>query len=194
MSVTIRLTRAGSKKVPFYRVVAADSRSPRDGRFIEQLGVYDPLRDPVEFRVDETRLDHWLSVGALPSQTVGELLRRAEARRPRPPRRRPSQRSIVSSRMSDAVEKGRGRGAREQREPSLRELVDYLARGLVDHPEEVEVEEVEEPDALVFELKVAEEDLGKVIGKQGRTAKALRTILSAASAKTRRRVILEILE
>jgi uncharacterized protein len=79
-------------------------------------------------------------------------------------------------------------------QPALRELVDYLARGLVDRPEEVEVEEVSEPDALVFELKVAEEDLGKVIGKQGRTAKALRTILSAASAKTRRRVILEILE
>ncbi len=76
MSVTIRLTRAGSKKVPFYRVVAADRRSPRDGRFIEQLGVYDPLRDPPEFRVDTARLQHWLSVGALPSQTVGELLRR----------------------------------------------------------------------------------------------------------------------
>ncbi|HVZ71515.1 MAG TPA: 30S ribosomal protein S16 [Polyangia bacterium] len=76
MSVTIRLTRAGSKKVPFYRVVAADHRSPRDGRFIEQLGVYDPLRNPVEFRVDEARLEHWLKVGALPSQTVGELLRR----------------------------------------------------------------------------------------------------------------------
>ena len=76
MAVTIRLTRAGSKKVPFYRVVAADRRSPRDGRFIEQLGVYDPLRDPVEFRVDETRLAHWLKMGALPSQTIGELLRR----------------------------------------------------------------------------------------------------------------------
>ena len=76
MSVTIRLTRAGSKKVPFYRVVAADHRAPRDGRFIEQLGVYDPLRTPVEFRVDETRLQHWLSVGALPSETVGQLLRR----------------------------------------------------------------------------------------------------------------------
>lgn len=76
MGVTIRLTRAGSKKVPFYRVVAADRRSPRDGRFIEQLGVYDPLRDPVEFRVDEERLAHWLKVGALPSQTVSELLRR----------------------------------------------------------------------------------------------------------------------
>lgn len=75
MSVTIRLTRAGSKKVPFYRVVAADKRSPRDGRFIEQLGVYDPLRVPVEFRVDQQRLDHWLKMGALPSQTVGELIR-----------------------------------------------------------------------------------------------------------------------
>jgi small subunit ribosomal protein S16 len=76
MSVTIRLTRAGTKKVPFYRIVAADHRSPRDGRFIEQLGVYDPLREPIEFRVDETRLSHWLSVGAVPSETVGQLLRR----------------------------------------------------------------------------------------------------------------------
>jgi small subunit ribosomal protein S16 len=76
MAVTIRLTRAGSKKVPFYRVVAADHRSPRDGRFIEQLGVYDPLRDPVEFRVNQERLDYWIKNGAVPSQTVGELLRR----------------------------------------------------------------------------------------------------------------------
>jgi len=76
MAVTIRLTRAGAKKVPFYRVVAADRRSPRDGRFIEQLGVYDPLRDPVEFRVNEERLAYWLKNGALPSQTISELLRR----------------------------------------------------------------------------------------------------------------------
>jgi small subunit ribosomal protein S16 len=76
MAVTIRLTRAGAKKVPFYRVVAADTRSPRDGRFIEQLGVYDPLRDPAEFRVDGDRLAHWLKAGAVPSQTVSELLRR----------------------------------------------------------------------------------------------------------------------
>ena len=82
--------------------------------------------------------------------------------------------------MSDAVENGRADAPRASGTTALRELVDYLARGLVDHPEEVEVEEISEPDALVFELKVAEEDLGKVIGKQGRTAKALRTILSAA--------------
>ena len=76
MAVTIRLTRAGSKKVPFYRVVAADRRSPRDGRFIEQLGIYDPLRDPVEFRVDAERVEYWIKVGAVPSPTVGELLSR----------------------------------------------------------------------------------------------------------------------
>ena len=69
-----------------------------------------------------------------------------------------------------------------------------MAKGLVDQPEVVEVTEVEEPDALVYELKVAEEDLGKVIGKQGRTAKALRTVVAAASAKLRRRILLEILE
>jgi predicted RNA-binding protein YlqC (UPF0109 family) len=95
--------------------------------------------------------------------------------------------------MSDVVQ-SKVRGSADALEPALRDLVDFLARGLVDHPEEVEVDEVEEPDALVYELKVAEDDLGKVIGKQGRTAKALRTILSAASAKSRRRVILEILE
>ena len=78
--------------------------------------------------------------------------------------------------------------------PPLRELVLFLARSLVEHPDEVEVQEIEEPDALVYELKVAESDLGRVIGRQGRTAKALRTVLSAASAKMRRRAILEILE
>ena len=78
--------------------------------------------------------------------------------------------------------------------PLLRELVLYLARALVEHPDEVAVEEIDEPDATVFELKVAESDLGRVIGRQGRTAKALRTVLSAASAKMKRRAILEILE
>jgi predicted RNA-binding protein YlqC (UPF0109 family) len=73
-------------------------------------------------------------------------------------------------------------------------LVLFLARALVEHPDQVQVEEIQEPDAVVYELKVAESDLGRVIGRQGRTAKALRTVLSAASAKMRRRAILEILE
>jgi len=75
MAVTVRLTRGGGKKTPFYRVVVADTRSPRDGRFIEQIGIYDPLREPREVRMNSDRLDHWLSVGARPSQTVHELIR-----------------------------------------------------------------------------------------------------------------------
>ncbi|HEY0708950.1 MAG TPA: 30S ribosomal protein S16 [Polyangia bacterium] len=82
MAVTLRLTRAGGKKAPFYRVVAADSRSPRDGRFIEQVGVYDPLRSPAEIKLNADRIDHWLSVGATPSQTVGELIRVARKSAP----------------------------------------------------------------------------------------------------------------
>ena len=77
MAVTLRLTRAGGKKAPFYRVVAADSRSPRDGRFIEQVGIYDPLRSPAEVKLDTARIEHWLSVGAVPSQTVSELIHRS---------------------------------------------------------------------------------------------------------------------
>jgi uncharacterized protein len=76
----------------------------------------------------------------------------------------------------------------------VKELLELIVRSLVDHPQEVVVSEVDERSGMVLELRVAQDDLGKVIGKQGRTAKALRTILSAASAKTRRRVILEILE
>lgn len=78
MSVVLRLTRAGGKKTPFYRVVAADKRSPRDGRFIEQIGVYNPLSTPPEIRFDLPRVDHWLSVGALPSDTVGTLIKAAK--------------------------------------------------------------------------------------------------------------------
>jgi len=76
----------------------------------------------------------------------------------------------------------------------IKTLVEEIAKALVDTPDGVVVKEIAGEHATVFELRVAEGDLGKVIGKQGRTAKALRTILSAASVKTRRRVMLEILE
>ena len=76
----------------------------------------------------------------------------------------------------------------------MRDLIDYIARALVDHPEEVSVTEVEGNQTSVLELKVAKEDLGKVIGKKGRTARAMRTILGAASAKLKKRTVLEIIE
>jgi small subunit ribosomal protein S16 len=75
MAVHLRLSRLGGKKSPFYRVVAADSRSPRDGRFIEHIGIYDPTSEPTQIRFDEPRLEHWLKVGARPSTTVAELIK-----------------------------------------------------------------------------------------------------------------------
>ena len=76
----------------------------------------------------------------------------------------------------------------------MKELIGYIAQALVDHPEQVNVSEVEGDQKDVLELKVAKEDIGKIIGKQGRTARAMRTILTAASAKTKKRTVLEIVE
>jgi hypothetical protein len=77
---------------------------------------------------------------------------------------------------------------------SLKELIEFVARALVDRPESVQVSEISGEQTVVLELRVAKEDLGKVIGKQGRTVRAMRAILSAASAKARKRAELEILE
>jgi hypothetical protein len=76
----------------------------------------------------------------------------------------------------------------------MKELVQYLAKSLVNNPDAVEVKETEGENALVFELKVAKEDLGRIIGKQGRTAKSIRTLLNAAASRTNRKVVLEIVE
>lgn len=77
MAVRIRLARHGKKKAPFYRLVVSDSRSPRDGRFIEMLGTYNPMTDPAEVNVDGERAMHWLKNGATPSDTARALLRKA---------------------------------------------------------------------------------------------------------------------
>lgn len=74
MAVKIRLARAGAKKAPFYRVVAADSRAPRDGRFIEILGRYNPRTDPSTIELDVEKIDAWIAKGATPSETVAKLI------------------------------------------------------------------------------------------------------------------------
>lgn len=73
MAVKLRLRRMGAKKRPFYRIVAADSRSPRDGRFIELVGTYNPLAEPAEVNIDEEKALKWLSDGAKPSDTVRDI-------------------------------------------------------------------------------------------------------------------------
>ena len=77
--VKIRLKRMGAHKKPFYRVVVADSRTPRDGRFIEEIGTYDPLKDPAEIKIDNEAAQKWLSQGAQPTDTVRALLKKSGA-------------------------------------------------------------------------------------------------------------------
>ncbi len=77
--VKIRLRRMGAKKTPFYRIVVADSRYPRDGRFIEEIGYYNPAADPAELKVDNDRAQAWIKTGAQPTETVRALLKKAGA-------------------------------------------------------------------------------------------------------------------
>ena len=76
--VKIRLRRMGAKKAPFYRVVVADSRYPRDGRFIEEIGTYDPLTEPATIKIDMERAKYWISNGAQPTDTVRALLKKVD--------------------------------------------------------------------------------------------------------------------
>ncbi len=75
--VKIRLRRMGAKKNPFYRIVVADSRAPRDGRFVEEIGTYDPLAEPAAVKVDAERAQYWVKNGAQPTDTVKSLLKKA---------------------------------------------------------------------------------------------------------------------
>ncbi|MBE5963541.1 MAG: 30S ribosomal protein S16 [Lachnospiraceae bacterium] len=77
MAVKIRLKRMGQKKAPFYRIVVADSRAPRDGKFIEEIGTYDPTREPSAFSVDEEAAKRWLANGAQPTEVVGKIFKLA---------------------------------------------------------------------------------------------------------------------
>ena len=78
MAVKIRLTRTGKKKAPSYRVIVADERAPRDGRFIEEIGYYNPMTDPAEIKIDAEKAEKWLKNGAQPTETVRTLLKKSE--------------------------------------------------------------------------------------------------------------------
>ena len=176
MAVHIRLSRIGAKKRPFYRIIVADHRSPNGGRFLENIGTYDPTSEPVKFTIDAARL---------------QLL--AQPRRASPRRR-----SIeLIKRQARARRGGRGDpvslpGA--ETSMPLKELIQAIAVELVDHPDQVEVTEIAGDNNSVIELRVAKEDIGKVIGKEGRTAQSMRAILTAVSAKLGRRAHLDIVD
>ena len=150
MAARMRLTRVGSKKNPIYRVVVADSRSPRDGKFIEIVGRYNPQTDPSMIELDEERI-----------QALARAGRAAE-------------------RVGGAPAEGEEHQEGVSPSPTCSE---YLARQLVDEPAAVKVEEVEEEGALVLRLHVAADDVGQVIGRQGRIARALRKLVRAGGRR-----------
>ena len=152
--VKIRLRRMGAKKAPYYRVVVADSRYPRDGRFIEEIGTYDPTVSPAKISIDADRCP-------------------AHRYRPRP------------------AEEGRRTVSRER---AMKDLLLYIAQNLVEHPEQVSVTEVENGDELTLQLRVAPEDMGKVIGRQGRIAKEIRTVIRSYAQRTGAKVSVDIVD
>ena len=162
MAVKIRLARHGSKGNPFYRIVVADSRSPRDGRFIDRIGTYDPQKEPSDIKVDEEKAREWLGKGAQPTDQVKNRLK-------------------ISEVLYAAV-------------AQLENLLLVLARALVDEPERVEVSSIESDARVDLELRVAPDDMGRVIGRQGRTIRAIRSVVKAASVKLGKRVNVEVLD
>ena len=150
--VKIRLRRMGAKKAPFYRVVVADSRYPRDGRFIEEIGTYNPCVSPAEIKIDAERAQEWIKTGAQPTDTVRAPLKR------------------------------------------MKDLLLYIAKNLVEHPDEVTVTEKQGTDELTLELHVAPDDMGKVIGRQGRIAKEIRTVIRSYAQRTGEKVSVDIVD
>ena len=163
MAVKIRLRRMGSKKAPFYRVVVADSRYPRNGRFIEEIGTYDILKKPSEFNVDAEAVKKWIANGAQPTDTVKALLKKN---------------GVI------ALRKGQ----------TMKDLLAVIAKGLVDDPDSVSVEAdaPNEEGTVVYHIHVAENDMGRIIGKQGRIAKAIRTIARSAAIRSEEKIMVEI--
>lgn len=168
MAVKMRLKRMGAKKAPFYRIVVADSRSPRDGRFIEELGYYNPLTEPATIKFNEEKTIQWVKNGAQPTEVVKRL--------------------FAKTGLNEKLAKYCYWGCN-----IMKELVQIIAKSLVDNPDEVQVNEIAGEQSIILELKVAPDDMGKVIGKQGRIAKAIRTVVKAAAIKENKRVVVEII-
>ena len=176
----IRLRRGGAKKKPIYRVVVSDSRKTPKADYLDQVGFYDPNQEPPEIRIDLEKVDEWQNQGAGVSDTVKSLILKAQE---------------AAAVIAGGVTAPRDVSPRKEFPVSaMKELLEEIAKALVDNPEDVQVTEVEGEQTTVLELRVRNEDLGKVIGRQGRTARAIRTLLSAAGMKIHKRFVLEILE
>jgi small subunit ribosomal protein S16 len=174
----IRLTRVGARKQPQYRVVVIEKERARDGRPVEVVGTYNPRTNPASIELKRERIDYWVSKGAKMSDRVSKIVAK-----PFPA----TTASVAWSRKyPEEIEMG-------EKTADVRLLIEQIARMLVDAPDQVSVGEID-GDTTTFELTVAPDDLGKVIGRQGRVARALRSLVSAAGIRTHKRFAIEILE
>ena len=158
MAVKIRLKRVGKKKQPYYRVVVADARSPRDGRFIEEIGTYNPHTDPSTFKVDAEKVKDWMAKGAQPTDTVKKLLK-----------------------YNGILEK------------AMKDLLKSVIEPLVQYPEELVIGEEVRGREIVLTVSAHPEDVGRVIGRGGRRAQAVRAIMKAKGAMDNKRISVDIL-
>ena len=156
--VKIRLQRQGKKKAPFYHIVVADSRSPRDGKIIEQIGTYDPMKEPAAIVLNNEKVEKWIKNGAKPTETVRKLIEKVS-------------------------------GMKEK----MKEILETIISNLVENKEAAQVTQIEGEKSVVFEVKVAEGDMGKIIGKQGRIAKSIRTVMKAVAAKEHKKASVEFI-
>ena len=183
MAVKLRLMRMGKKKQPTYRVVAADARSPRNGRFIEIVGTYDPRPDPSAIGIDNDKAVDWLRKGAQPTESVRKLLedlgrlgrRSAASVTPGPTRRRTAGRRAASA--SDR------RCPRRSRCPPQGPCSSTWSSALVDDPDAVRIDLSEGRSLPRLTVRVGPTDMGRVIGKRGRVAQAIRTVVRAAAVR-----------
>jgi ribosomal protein S16 len=168
----IRLARFGARKQPYYRVVVIEKERARNGRPVEVVGTYNPRTNPATFDLKR-----------VPSFRTGSenclLL---------PFRLRPL-RSLNRNHLANS-----GENLMIEPSASPRAMIEYIAKAIVEAKGEVFIDEYEDGDETVIELEVAEADLGKVIGRSGRVARALRNVLSAAGSKLNKRYALEIIE
>ena len=160
--VKIRLRRMGAKKTPFYRIVVADSRYPRDGRFIEEIGTYNPLAEPAVVNVNADRAQEWIKNGSAD---------RYRSRYPEEGR---------CAELSEVVE--------------MKELLTYIVENLVSDPAAIAITEEIDGDNITYSLRVAPGDMGRVIGRHGRIAKEIRTLMKAAGNRENKRVTVDILD
>ena len=166
MATRIRLRRMGAKKAPFYRVVVADSRSPRDGRFIEEIGYYDPTKNPSIIKIDEERAKYWMGTGAQPSETVKTLMARVGIIE------EPVYKTTPETKAAVAVEAADPQPAAEAAAAVAVEAEVVAEAEVVEVAAEAEVAEVEEaaaPEAADEAVEAATLDLPEVADEEPET-------------------------